>query len=170
VTGLKQPFTKPLNAKLCKDGRGRRLVVITMLTGLLTAFGLGFGYFVAAIPAGVAAGAPLGLAALAAWLGYSSAAAVVILGGVPLRAWILKKFNLSTERDPQKWIWKVWARLGVWGLGLIAPVTIGPHALAVLAIALGERPWRTFAAISLGVVPWCAGFAAVVSVGGSLLQ
>jgi hypothetical protein len=37
------------------------------MAGFLTSFGLGFVYFVGAIPAGVAAHTPLWLAAVAAW-------------------------------------------------------------------------------------------------------
>jgi hypothetical protein len=54
------------------------------------------------------------------------------------------------------------------GLGLLAPVTIGPQASAVLALAIGERTLRILAALSLGVVPWCVVFAVLTSFGVKL--
>jgi hypothetical protein len=48
---------------------------------------------------------------------------------------------------------------------LLAPVTIGPQAGSVLALAIGERAVRVFVALSLGVVPWCVLFAVLVGFG-----
>ncbi len=135
------------------------------MAGILTALGLGFLYFVAAIPAGVAAGSPVVLAVLAAWFGYSLGGAVVLLAGTPLRSWITRKLKIDPRPDPSKLFWRVWHRFGIWGLGLIAPVTIGPQATAVIALALGEAPRRIQMAISLGVLPWALGFAVVTGFG-----
>lgn len=136
-----------------------------MISGLLTSFGLGFLYFVSAIPAGIAAHAPLWAAAAAAWLGYSVGGAVVLIAGAPLRARILTKLHLDPKPDPTKFFWTFWFRFGLWGLGLIAPVTIGPQATAALALALGERALRIQLAISLGVLPWAILFAVMTSLG-----
>lgn len=135
------------------------------MAGLAAALGLGFAYFIAAIPAAAAAGLPVWAAGLAAWLGYSAGAGVVLLAGAPLRAWLVKKLRIPVERDPTKWVWKVWDRAGLPGLGILAPVTVGPQAGAILALAVGERPARIFAALSLGVIPWCVGFCILVSLG-----
>lgn len=135
------------------------------MAGLAAALGLGFAYFIAAIPAAAAAGLPVWAAGLAAWFGYSAGASVVLLAGAPLRAWLVKKLRIPVERDPTKWVWKVWDRAGLPGLGILAPVTVGPQAGAILALAVGERPVRIFAALSLGVIPWCAGFCILVSLG-----
>ena len=59
---------------------------------------------------------------------------------------------------------------GLPGLCLLAPVTIGPQATAVIALAAGERPSRIMAAIALGVAPWCAGFAALTAFGFKLVN
>jgi hypothetical protein len=140
------------------------------ITGISTAFGLGFLYFIAAVPAGVAAGALPWIAALAAWLGYSAGAAVVLLAGAPLRGWLVRKLKIPVERDPSKLVWRVWDRGGLIGLGLLAPVTIGPQAGSVLALAVGEKAMRIFAAVSFGVVPWCVAFAVLISLGVKLAQ
>ncbi|MEI8294045.1 MAG: hypothetical protein WCG66_08655 [bacterium] len=80
--------------------------------GLAAAFALGFFYFAGAVPGGVAAGLPVWLSALAAWLGYSAGAATMLLVGTPARKWLATKLRIPVERDPQKWIWRAWARFG----------------------------------------------------------
>ena len=140
------------------------------ITGISTAFGLGFVYFIAAVPAGVAAGALPWVAALAAWLGYSAGAAVVLLAGAPVRGWLVRKLKIPVERDPSTFVWRVWDRGGLVGLGLLAPVTIGPQAGSILALAVGEKAPRILAALSCGVVPWCVAFAVLVSLGVKLAQ
>jgi hypothetical protein len=136
-----------------------------VIFGIFTAFGLGFVYFISAIPAGVAAHAPLWVAALAAWLGYSAGGALMLIAGRPLRAWMMRKLNISPHPDPQKFFWRIWARFGLWGLSLIAPVTIGPQATAVVALALGEKAPRIQIAITLGSLPWAILFGLFTSFG-----
>jgi hypothetical protein len=114
-----------------------------------------FVYFIGAIPAGERSGLPLPVAALAAWFGYSLGAVVVAVLGGPARAWLQRTFRISTERNPRKLFWRVWERCGIIGLGLIAPVTIGPQGGVLLGLALGERPVSLTIALCLGVVPWC---------------
>ncbi|MDA0293338.1 MAG: hypothetical protein O3A75_01945 [Verrucomicrobia bacterium] len=139
-------------------------------TGLFTAFGLGFVYFMASIPAATAAGANAWVAGLAAGMGYVAGGAVVLLAGAPLREWLVRKLKIPVERDPSKLVWRIWERGGLPGLCLLAPVTIGPQATAVIALAAGERPSRIMAAIALGVAPWCAGFAALTAFGFKLVN
>ncbi len=139
------------------------------LSGLMTAFGLGVVYFIAAIPAGAAAGASAWLAGLAAGMGYVVGGGVVLLAGAPLREWLVRKLKIPVERDPSKLVWRIWERGGLLGLCLLAPVTIGPQATAVIALAVGERTPRIMAAIALGVAPWCAVFAVLTAWGVTLL-
>ncbi len=141
-----------------------------MIPGIITSFGLGFIYFISAIPAGAAAHAPIWLAALSAWFGYSSGALVVLLAGAPLRSWLLAKLKVDPRPDSKKLFWRLWGRFGLWGLGLVAPVTIGPQATAALALALGESPWRIQLAISLGLIPWVLGFAILTALGTQALK
>jgi hypothetical protein len=143
---------------------------IPMMTGLITAFGLGFLYFISAIPAGAAAHAPVWVAVLAAWLGYSVGGLVVLMAGAPLRAWITRKLKINPTPDPTKLFWRVWHRFGIWGLGLVAPVTVGPQATAVIALALGESPRRIQLAISLGVAPWAVVLGALTAAGLNALK
>ena len=137
-------------------------------SGLTTAFGLGFIYFIAAIPAGVAAGANPWLAGAAAALGYVAGGTVVLVAGAPLRAWLVRKLRIPVERDPSKLIWRMWERGGLMGLCLVAPVTIGPQATAVIALAVGERTPKIVVFIALGVAPWCFAFALLTAFGFKL--
>jgi hypothetical protein len=139
-----------------------------MLTGTATAFGLGFLYFIAAVPAGAAAGAPAWLAGLAAGLGYIAGAGVVLIAGAPLRAWLVRKLRIPVERDRSKLIWRMWERGGLIGLCLAAPVTVGPQATAVIALAAGEKPRRIVASVAIGILPWCVLFAVLTAFGFSL--
>jgi len=134
-------------------------------SGFFVSFGLGFLYFLGAIPAGAAAGIGVWWAAVAAWAGYSAGAAVVLVAGKPVRNWLVAKLRIPVNRDPSKWIWKAWDRWGIVGLGLLAPVTIGPQAGACLALAVGSGPKAIFLSLSLGAVPWCILFSVLVKAG-----
>ena len=140
---------------------------MSLLSALSTAFGLGFIYFISAIPAGVLAGAPLWAAAFMAWLGYTMGAAAVLLL-TPLRLWLTKKLKISPTIDETKLFWRVWNRYGVIGLGLIAPVTIGPQISALLVLALGVAPARVLFWISAGAIPSALGLALAVKLGTHL--
>jgi len=140
------------------------------LSGLMTAFGLGLVYFIAAIPAGVAAGAGAWLAGLAAGVGYVMGGAVVLMAGMPLRAWVVRKLKIPVERDTSKLVWRIWERGGLLGLCLLAPVTIGPQATVIIALGVGERAPRIIAAIAVGVAPWCVIFAVLTAFGVKLLD
>ena len=126
---------------------------------IVTILGLGFFYLVGAVPGGMAVGVSAPLSAFIAWIGYASGAVVMTFVGEPVRKWVAGKLKIPLEHDPEKLIWKVWSRFGLPGLGLLAPVTIGPQAGCVLAMALGEKPWKAALALSLGAIPWCVGFA-----------
>ena len=130
---------------------------------VIAVFGFGFFYFVGAVPGGMAAGLSAPASAFIAWCGYASGAVIMTLVRKPVRDWVARKLRIPVTHDPKKLIWKAWSRFGLVGLGLLAPVTIGPQAGCILAMALGEKPWKAALVLSLGVVPWCVGI--VVGVG-----
>ena len=78
------------------------------------------------------------------------------------------KFSLVP--DHTKLFWRIWHRFGIWGLGLVAPVTIGPQIMAALCVALGEPSRRTQAAISLGVIPWVIAISLLAALGVHALK
>jgi hypothetical protein len=101
---------------------------------------------------------------------FGSGAAVVLRAGAPLREGVVRKLKIPVERDPTKLVWRMWERGGLLGLCLIAPVTIGPQATAVIALAVGEKPRRVIAAVALGVLPWCVIFAVLTAFGFKLVD
>jgi hypothetical protein len=103
-------------------------------------------------------------------MGYVVGAGVVLLAGAPLREWLVRKLRISVERDPSKLVWRMWERGGLFGLCLIAPVTIGPQATAVIALAVGEKPRRILGAVALGVLPWCVLFAVLTALGFKMVD
>lgn len=150
-------------------GRMDGFVMGGTLGAMLTVFGLGVAYFLAAIPAGVALGLHPVVAAACAWVGYTAIGAAMLVIGAPARRWMERKFRVSAHPDPRKLFWRVWLRWGMPGLGLLAPVTCGPYFAALIALALGERPRRLMFWIAVGVLPWCAAFALAAAGGGKLL-
>lgn len=137
---------------------------------MLTVFGLGIAYFLAAIPTGVAMRLHPAVAALCAWAGYTAIAAAVLVIGTPARRWLTEKFKISPHPNPEKLLWRVWMRWGLPGLSLLAPVSCGPYFAALIALALGEKPRRLLVWIALGVIPWCVLFAVLAGTGSRLLE
>jgi hypothetical protein len=140
------------------------------LGGLASVFSLGFLYFISAIPAGAALGVPLWLAALAAWLGYSVGAVVIVAAGAPLREMLTRRFRIEARPAKPTLVHRAWDRFGLPALGLLAPVTIGPQIGALLGLALGASPVRLMLALSLGVLPWAAAFTTLVGFGVKLVR
>jgi hypothetical protein len=133
-------------------------------------FGTGFLYLIGAIPAGKALGLPLWLAALCAWLGYSSGGLAAFILSAEKQAWLMGKLKIDPHAEHPHFIVRVWRRFGLPALGLLAPVTIGPQAGALLAMALGARKWPVIAAISLGALPAVVIFASLVALGVKLTK
>ncbi len=134
-----------------------------LLVSVATVFGLGFLYFVSAIPAGAAMKLPFAISAIAAWLGYSTGGLVVALAGAPLREKLMQKLKIQTNPEKPSFVLRAWKRFGLPALGLLAPVTIGPQVGALLGIALGAHKGRLVLAISLGAIPWAIAFAMLAS-------
>ena len=144
--------------------------LMSQLPAILSTFGLAFFYFIAAIPAGVALNLSPLLAAIIAWASYSAGVALVIVIGAPLRNWLMNRFNISTERDPNKLIWRIWDRYGLIGLSLLAPVTVGAQIGALLGLSMGVKPRALLIGLSLGVVVWCVGIMLAVMLGLNVLK
>lgn len=140
------------------------------MSPFITAFGLGFLYFISAIPTAAALGAPVWLAAAATWLGYSLGGAIIILLGLPAQEWILRRWNFSLTPNPKKLFWRVLDRYGILGLGLIAPVTIGPQLAALILLALRIKPAKIIASISCGVIPWILLFVTLITNGSHFFK
>lgn len=143
---------------------------MVMVRAMLAVFFLGVGYYIAAIPTGVLVLKlnPV-VAAVCAWAGYTAIAAAMLVIGEPARRWMVRKFKISAEPDPQKLFWRIWQKWGLPGLALLAPVTIGPYIAALIALAVGETPRRLMLWIAAGVVPWSILFAALSASGVNIM-
>lgn len=132
-----------------------------MLGAMFSVFMLGIIYFLAAIPTGVVALQmhPVN-AAICAWAGYTAIGAAMLFLGAPARNWLNAKLKISSTPDPTKLFWRVWQRWGMPGLGLLAPITIGPYFAALAALLLKEKAGRIFFWVAIGAIPWCILFAA----------
>lgn len=137
---------------------------------IATVFGLGFVYFISAIPAGVALKLPVWIAAVAAWLGYSAGGFVVAFAGEPVRVWLMRRLKMQVDPESPSLVMRAWRRYGLPALGFLAPVTIGPQAAALLGLALGTPKVRLVLAISLGGLPWAAAFGTLVAFGVRLVK
>ena len=141
-----------------------------MITAFLSIAGLSFVYFISAIPAGVALGLSPAIAAVAAGLGYASGSWLVVLIGTPLQLWAKKRVRLLHEpRDETKLFWKIWTRFGLVGLGFIAPVSCGPQIGSLVALAFGEKSTHVAFWFTVGIIPYCIGFALVAAFGKHLI-
>ena len=95
---------------------------------------------------------------------------MVLAAGAPIREWLVRKLKIPVARDPSKLVWRVWDKWGLAGLGLLAPVTIGPQVGGILALAVDGRPLRIFVALSVGSLPWCVLFACLVGFGVKIVR
>lgn len=138
---------------------------MSLLSACATVFGLGFLYFISAIPAGAALKLPLWMAAIAAWLGYSAGGALVVFAGAELRGWLERKLKFEPRPSRPSFIKRMWDRFGLPAVGLLAPVTVGPQIAGLMGVALGVPRVPLMLAISLGALPWAALFAAAIRLG-----
>lgn len=118
--------------------------------------GLGALYFISAPAAGIALGLDWRVATLIAWAGYSAAGILVASLGAPARNFLTRKFKLP-DLTRHRIFQRCWKNGGLIGLGLIAPVTIGPKGAALVGLAAGEKPVPLVAAIIAGAIPWAIG-------------
>ncbi|MEI7865523.1 MAG: hypothetical protein WCI38_09140 [Chthoniobacterales bacterium] len=139
-------------------------------SAVLSTTGLGALYFISAPAAGVALGLGWPLSAALSWAGYSAAGLIVAIIGHYARDWMKRKFNVQPNRAKNRIFWKCWEKGGLLGLGLIAPVTIGPKGACVVGLALGEKPVPLVIAISLGAVPWALGLSLATASAFSLVH
>jgi hypothetical protein len=124
---------------------------------ILIVFGIGIVELLTAIPTGFA----LGLHP--AWVGVASTAGAlvgvvgIVLLGDRVRSWILRLHRKSSEPsagESKGLVYRIWARYGVIGLGLLAPLITGIPLGVTLGIVFGA-PYKTLTFWScLGAVLW----------------
>ncbi len=123
-----------------------------LVVKFVTVTGLGIIELWAAIPAGTALKLHPLLNGLAAGLGAIIGALLVIILGDRLRNWLLKK--KEKEQKNRGWIYRIWEKYGVIGLGILSPLITGALLGAAIGISLGASPKRLILWTSVGIVIW----------------
>lgn len=123
-----------------------------LVVKFVTVTGLGIIELWAAIPAGTALKLHPLLNGLAAGLGAIIGALLVIILGDRLRNWLLKK--KEKEQKNKGWIYRIWEKYGVIGLGILSPLIMGALLGAAIGISLGASPKRLILWMSVGIVIW----------------
>lgn len=139
--------------------------LLTTLAACASIFGLAFFYFWPAIPAGLALGLPPLLVIATTTLSYLCGAALVTLAGGRARAWILRRLGQRAVLNPDSLLGRAWARAGLVGLGLAAPMTVGAQMGAALGVALDAPPRRLLLWMGLGALGWSALLTALAMLG-----
>ena len=128
-------------------------------------FALAFFYFWPAIPAGLALGlSPLVVIATTS-LSYMSGVVLVVVVGGRFRQWVMNRLGRDSVLKPDTLLGRAWARFGVIGLGLLAPMTIGSQLGAGLGVTLDNRPRMVLLWMCIGGMVWSILLTVLVSLG-----
>ena len=140
------------------------------LPGLVSIFGIAFLHLLASVPAGLALRLnPLAII-ITVTLAYATGVAVVVLPGQRVRDWLMKKLGDRATIKPDSLVGRIWARFGLPGLALVAPITTGAQIGALVGLAFNASPrslllWMTLGAALWAIVLTLAISAGLVSVG-----
>jgi len=123
-----------------------------LLIKLTFVFILGAGELWVAIPAGIAIKLHPWMVALTSASGAALGSLTVIFLGARLRAWLLKE--KEPQDNPNGFIFKIWQRYGIIGLGLLAPLVTGAPLGAALGISMGAEPRKLLGWMVIGILLW----------------
>lgn len=108
---------------------------------------------------------PSAIVVLTVTLSYGCGVALVAVAGAQLRG-LIQRWRGKSEPAPDKpaapvpenrmtrLVLQVWERFGLVGLALLAPMTVGAQAGAVIGLSFGESPVRLIGAMTLGAGVW----------------
>lgn len=144
--------------------------VLITAAALATIFGWSFFSFWSAIPAGLALNVAPALVLVTVTVSYASGVALVLLVGTPLRERIRRRMQRDAGPDPTPnrmvmAVQSAWARYGLIGLALLAPMTVGAQVGAVIGLSLGARPAPLLLAMTLGAALWALLLTLAISAG-----
>lgn len=130
--------------------------ILSDLPKVISLFGLAFFYFWPAMPAGLAMGLHPALVVATATLSYVSGAALMLVAGERVRAWMIRRLRRgqTPDSDSPGRLRRLFDRFGVVGLGLLAPMTVGSQTGALLGLALSARPRMVLAWMAVGALGW----------------
>ncbi len=135
------------------------------LPGLASVFGVAFLSLWASVPAGLALRvSPLAII-LTATLAYAAGVAIVVLPGQRVRDWLTNKLGDRATVKPDSLVGRIWARFGLPGLGLIAPITTGAQIGALIGLAFNASPRALLLWMTLGGFLWALALTLLISAG-----
>jgi Ca2+/H+ antiporter, TMEM165/GDT1 family len=106
------------------------------------------------VPPSIAAGLhPVGVG-VAAFLGNAGALAVVVSFADHLAAWLQRRRGSAPPSKRRQRVQRVAARWGLPGVALLAPLTIGTHLAALVAVALRLPRAAVLAWMVGGLAAW----------------
>jgi len=121
---------------------------------LIVVYALGIVELWAAIPAGVAMGLHPAATAAVATLGAMTGVLFVSYLGERVRSSLVNRYRTREKAKKTGRVWSIWQKYGVAGLGLLAPLLVGPLFGAVFGISLGVSRVRLILWMGVGVLMW----------------
>ena len=151
-------------------------IILIELSKVASMFGLAMVSFWAAIPFGLALGLSPLIVIIIATVSYSTGVVVIVFFGDRIRACIMKRRKKTADdmpdvpQKPNERLWKIWEQYGVWGLGIIAPITLGLLVITAFGVMLNAHPYRLILAMTFGALVWSIGLTLAIMVGVVGLQ
>lgn len=144
--------------------------ILLHIPAVMSVFAWAFFSFWSAIPAGLAMNINPILITTTVTLSYASGIALVLLVGAPLRNRIRKRVFIGEESGVGTnsmviAIQRAWARFGLVGLSLLAPITVGSQIGTVIGLSLGARPIPLFVLMTMGAALWATGLTLATTAG-----
>lgn len=140
-----------------------------MLLKVLTVVGLASFEMWAAIPAGFA----FHLSPLTIFLASVSGSLLGLLLtaflGDRIRLLFSKKNALKKSKPKKGFIYKIWHKYGVVGVGILGTMTVGAPASVAIGIGLNGSVQKLIIWCSIGIISRCLVFTAIAHLGNNLL-
>ena len=136
-----------------------------VLPELVTVFVAGALELWAAIPAGFALGLPPLAIGITSALGAFTSVLIIALLGDRARAWLGTRHGAPRDSKDHATIRRIWARYGLVGYGLLAPLLVGAALGTALGLVLGVPVRRLLLWMGVGIVIWTALLTVAVSLG-----
>lgn len=139
--------------------------ILAEIGKLFSVGGVAFLSLWGSVPVGLALSLSPVLIALAAAVGYTVGAGIILFLGEPVRKWFYARMGHRLPTDPNSRTRRLLDKYGVVGLGLLAPVTLGAQIGALLGLTLNMPRLKLFAALALGGLLWAGIFTALFALG-----
>lgn len=138
-------------------------MILELAAKIVTVIGLGVMELWVAIPVGTALSLHPVVNGFASGLGAITGALLVIMIGDRVRRWLLK--GKDKAREDKGWIYRIWEKYGVIGLGMLSPLLTGAPLGAAIGISLGAQPKRLLFWMGMGIVVWAVLLTAACTLG-----